>query len=262
MARRCARAAWGRPPIAATLLINPVAQATLCSMNESRIVLIADNRVRSMPLQESNEPFVDLLAIGNALYVDHSRSEIGNRTPYFASARKSVVERLEYAQEQLPNGFRLLIKECFRPISLQRRFFESCVEELSGSYPDWGPERLQQLASTYVAPPDIAPHSTGGAVDLTLADRHARELDMGTRFNATPFDTDNATYSDAENIPPHTRENRSILERAMRRAGFVNYPTEWWHWSYGDRYWAFHSGSSCAIYGSVEAPRFEAEQSR
>ncbi|ABX41733.1 hypothetical protein Cphy_1358 [Lachnoclostridium phytofermentans ISDg] len=23
------------------------------------------------------------------------------------------------------------------------------------------------------------------------------------------------------------------------KGGFVNYPTEWWHWSYGGCYWAF-----------------------
>jgi hypothetical protein len=26
----------------------------------------------------------------------------------------------------------------------------------------------------------------------------------------------------------------------MQAHGFVNYPTEWWHFSYGDRYWAYH----------------------
>ena len=29
------------------------------------------------------------------------------------------------------------------------------------------------------------------------------------------------------------------MSRALSTAGFVNYPTEYWHWSYGDRYWAF-----------------------
>jgi D-alanyl-D-alanine dipeptidase len=28
-------------------------------------------------------------------------------------------------------------------------------------------------------------------------------------------------------------------------------PTEWWHWSYGDRYWAMASGRGSAIYGPV-----------
>jgi D-alanyl-D-alanine dipeptidase len=28
-----------------------------------------------------------------------------------------------------------------------------------------------------------------------------------------------------------------------------NYPTEWWHWSSGDRYWALITKADNAIYG-------------
>jgi len=38
----------------------------------------------------------------------------------------------------------------------------------------------------------------------------------------------------------------------MQSQGFINYPTEWWHFSYGDRYWAYHQQASYAIYGSYE----------
>jgi D-alanyl-D-alanine dipeptidase len=41
----------------------------------------------------------------------------------------------------------------------------------------------------------------------------------------------------------------------MTEAGFVNYPLEWWHWSYGDKYWARVSAAT-AVYGDVaEEPR-------
>jgi D-alanyl-D-alanine dipeptidase len=29
----------------------------------------------------------------------------------------------------------------------------------------------------------------------------------------------------------------------------VNYPTEWWHWSFGDRYWAYVTGTGRSHYG-------------
>jgi zinc D-Ala-D-Ala dipeptidase len=32
----------------------------------------------------------------------------------------------------------------------------------------------------------------------------------------------------------------------------VNYPTEWWHWSYGDSYWALTTGAPAAIYGPID----------
>ena len=31
----------------------------------------------------------------------------------------------------------------------------------------------------------------------------------------------------------------------------MNYVTEWWHWSYGDRYWALMTGADAALYGPV-----------
>jgi D-alanyl-D-alanine dipeptidase len=44
--------------------------------------------------------------------------------------------------------------------------------------------------------------------------------------------------------------NRTILAAATRAADFVNYPLEWWHWSYGDRYWACAT-DVVATYGSL-----------
>lgn len=35
----------------------------------------------------------------------------------------------------------------------------------------------------------------------------------------------------------------------------LNYPTEWWGWSYGDRYWALMTGAPAALHGPVAADR-------
>ena len=43
--------------------------------------------------------------------------------------------------------------------------------------------------------------------------------------------------------------NRQLLLSSMRAVGFVNYSHEWWHYSYGDRYWAFRTNAPAAIYG-------------
>ena len=56
---------------------------------------------------------------------------------------------------------------------------------------------------------------------------------------------------DASGLSDEARHNRDLLARAMGGAGFVNYPTEWWHWSYGDRYWALISNADRAVYGPV-----------
>ena len=49
------------------------------------------------------------------------------------------------------------------------------------------------------------------------------------------------------------RTPKKMKAAALRGAGLVNYPTEWWHWSYGDRYWALLTGAGHALYGPVRA---------
>jgi zinc D-Ala-D-Ala dipeptidase len=49
------------------------------------------------------------------------------------------------------------------------------------------------------------------------------------------------------------RHHRDILAAAMNPSGFINYPAEWWHWSYGDRYWAFQAGHDTACYGPLSS---------
>jgi D-alanyl-D-alanine dipeptidase len=107
------------------------------------------------------------------------------------------------------------------------------------------------MASRYIAPVEVAPHITGGAVDVTLAGPAGAVLWMGTEVNATPEESDGASRTYARNISPDARRNRVLLGEVMTAAGFVNYPTEWWHWSVGDRYWAFRAGAPTAYYGPV-----------
>ena len=68
-------------------------------------------------------------------------------------------------------------------------------------------------------------------------------------MNATPEQSDGACYTEAVNITDEARSHRALLGGALTASGLVNYPTEWWHWSYGDRYWALTTGAPHALYG-------------
>ncbi|NEA44616.1 M15 family metallopeptidase [Streptomyces sp. SID11385] len=215
----------------------------------SELILMADPRVAAIPLRECGEPLVDV-RVGGELLVD-TRKE-GASTGAFAHLRAGVLERLLAAQRRLPEGLRLLYVEGYRPPALQRSYFEEYADELRAAHPEWSAERIRAAASRYVSPPEIAPHSAGAAVDVTLADAGGRELDLGTRMNASPEESDGACYTGAENIGTEARAHRALLGEALRGAGFVNYPTEWWHWSYGDRYWALATGAEAGLYAAVE----------
>jgi D-alanyl-D-alanine dipeptidase len=85
--------------------------------------------------------------------------------------------------------------------------------------------RVDLLNQGYIA--RHSRHNQGVAIDLTvvrLAD--GRELDMGTGFDEF---SDRAHTANATGLQA---ANRKVLGDAMRRAGFVNYIDEWWHFSF------------------------------
>ncbi|WP_329096733.1 M15 family metallopeptidase [Streptomyces sp. NBC_01439] len=209
------------------------------------IVLMSDPRVAAIPVADNGEPLADVRA-GGELLLDDRRSDPAYA---FAHLRSGVLDRLQQAQLLVPEGLRLLVVEGFRPPALQQRYFEEYAAKLSAAHGDWPAEELRAQASRYVSPPEIAPHSAGAAVDLTLVEVDGTELDMGTRVNASPEESSGRCYTLADGLTHQVRLHRATLSRALTAAGLVNYPNEWWHWSFGDRYWALMTGKPEALYG-------------
>ncbi|MFI9152561.1 M15 family metallopeptidase [Streptomyces sp. NPDC053367] len=214
----------------------------------TEIILLSDPRVAATPVAETGEPLVDARRVP-ALRVDPRQADADGS---YAHVRADVLRRLLLAQAALPAGVRLLMVEGFRPPALQSSYFDSYADEVRRANPGVCAERIRELSSAYISPPEVAPHVSGGAVDLTLCTRGGVELPLGTAVNATPEESDGGCRTAAVNIDAHARTNRELLSRAMTAAGFVNYPTEWWHWSFGDRYWALLTGAPAARYGPVD----------
>ncbi|MGW3016699.1 M15 family metallopeptidase [Streptomyces longwoodensis] len=215
------------------------------------IILLSDHRVAATRVADNGEPLVDARRTA-ALRVDARKADEDGS---YAHVRADVLRRLLVAQGALPPGLRLLLVEGFRPPGLQRRYFEEYSATLRAADPAASPARVRELASAYISPPEVAPHVSGGAVDLTLCAEDGTELPLGTEVNATPEESAGACRTAADTVGAVARAHRAVLGRAMTAAGFVNYPTEWWHWSYGDRYWALLSGAPAAPYGPTERSR-------
>lgn len=214
----------------------------------NNIVLISAPEVLRLPIKENNEEMASLY--GHPEVVIDIRKQ---RAKEQYAVRKTVLAKLLEAHQYLPPNLKFLVIESFRPLSIQARYFTDYSAELKKLHPEWDSEKIYAEASKYVAPPEIIPpHSTGGAIDLTLCNEESKELDMGTRLNASPEESSNGCFTSAENISNEGKANRKILIVALSKVGFVNYPTEWWHWSYGDRYWAFTTKAQNAVYGSVK----------
>jgi D-alanyl-D-alanine dipeptidase len=204
------------------------------------VVLISDERITRIPAIESGEALVDL----------DTRGIAAEGRQY---AREGLADRLAVAQTFLPTGIRLHVAEGLRPLESQREIYDGYLAEVKRLNPGIADQEAHTLASRFVSPIEVAPHVAGAAVDLTLVGEHG-PFDLGTPIDATPEQSDGACFFEATNISREARTNRSLLADVLASAGLVNYPTEWWHWSFGDRYWAYCEKQPNAIYGPAVAP--------
>lgn len=195
-------------------------------------ILLADPRVHSVPVLDNGDPLAPVPFAPEVL------------------VRSAVADRLVQARAALPSGVDLRLADGHRSETDQRAIIAAYTAELRLAYPIADDTELAELSSRFVSPVAVAPHVAGAAVDLTLTDADGRDLWMGTAIDATPEQSAGACWFDAP-VDPEARYHRELLATALRGAGLVNYPTEWWHWSYGDRYWALLTGAGTALYGPV-----------
>ena len=75
---------------------------------------------------------------------------------------------------------------------------------------------------------------------------------MGSGFDEFTDRTHTAYYeiNDGGDRSRTIRENRKLLYHVMTESGFTNLPSEWWHYDYGDRFWAYYTKQP-ALYRGV-----------
>ena len=177
--------------------------------------------------------------------------------------RAGVAERLARVNARAGEaGLELFLFDAWRPRAVQAYFHDVWVpHELQKRDPSLTGEALMREVSRYWSAPTAnedapAPHSTGSALDLTLRWTGGDHLWMGSLFDdASPIahrdrmetHGDPMSFSDTE-----ARANRRLLHWIMSDEGFVGYSEEWWHFSYGDQYWAGISGAPAARYGKAK----------
>ncbi len=130
--------------------------------------------------------------------------------------RRDVAERLARVQARLrAEGKGLLVWDCYRPFSVQERFFALVPDERYVAKPVRSEGRPVQGSK----------HNRGAAVDVTLVDAAGTPLPMPTDFD----DFSARAHRDAVEATPEALANRATLEAAMVAQGFAPLPTEWWH---------------------------------
>ncbi len=226
--------------------------------DQNKFLLIADPKILAIPIIDNHERMIDLKKQHEIAY--GPSPEIPNNSDY-TKLRKTVYEKLKQAQALLPQGLRFRLYEGYRSLKLQEMLFDARYAKVKAQHPSWSPAQLFHETTKLVSPvfnldssKNIPPHSTGGAIDVYLINDKGEEVDMGIHPKDWMSDlhgTLSLTNSDV--ISKEAKHYRHIMSDVLSRVGFVNYPTEYWHWSYGDRYWAYNYHKSHAIYSSYTA---------
>jgi len=68
----------------------------------------------------------------------------------------------------------------------------------------------------------------------------------------TPMQAFSRLTPTASKVPATVRKNRDLLVQALHAQGGINYPDEWWHFSYGDRLWAEVTGQTQAFFAPID----------
>ena len=211
--------------------------------------------VSRYPIDESFEELVDVRALfqKQGLPVSLNLPDLDHQKSFFLreDAASRLVKAAEFVRKTSGGDLMLRILEAYRPIGMKELHFEQ-VKRWLGMSPAGEVSKSEVLARMekwLVHEGNPEAHNSGGAVDVTLAIvEGGRELPMGSPWLAASP----AAHTWSQKISEQDRFNRTLLFVAMTMAGFVNTASEWWHYSYGDRYWAAFLDKPYAQYGVVK----------
>ena len=130
--------------------------------------------------------------------------------------RQETIRKLaKVAWDLQEKGYRLVIWDAWRPAYAQRALW--------AAKPD----------GRFLTPPNkVSRHTRGTSVDLSLADKSGKILEMPSdhdEFNAKADE-------DFSDVPKEEAKRAMVLRNAMFGAGFSGVPDEWWHYDLRD--WA------------------------
>lgn len=213
---------------------------------------ISNQAIKQIASEDIQEELVDLLKVNHPrmrpLSTFNARYE--NTYEGYSKVRYGLYQKLIAMLEKLPNDIGIAYFEGFRPLSKQKEYFDKKFKETLLSIPDknLAYQETSKLISPFID--NIPTHCTGAAIDLTLfrvSHGKAELLDMGQFDVIFGVNTQQETFSN--NTTPLQRANRLLLLKVATESGLVNYGWEWWHYSFGDRAWAYVKGEKYAKYG-------------
>ena len=183
------------------------------------------------------------------------------------SLREGVASRLLRANNYLQTiykNYSLILYDGWRPIEVQSYMFYYAFDieckkrglKIKSNQMNCYPEIIKEVEKFWAYPyfddKSPPPHSTGGAVDLGIADSSGRLIDMGCEIDTMDERASPQFYKNRNSEESIIWDDRrNLLRKVMLEFDFVQHPNEWWHFSYGDQLWAWSNQYANAIYGKI-----------
>ncbi|MEK9159006.1 MAG: M15 family metallopeptidase [Patescibacteria group bacterium] len=164
------------------------------------------------------------------------------------TGQEKLAKALARARKFLPAGYNFKIWDCQRSRAVQLKMIENIRRRFCAAYPRKSKKEIEKLVFTFAAKPKLRVtrpdcHRHGGAIHLTIVDKHGQELYMGTDFDdltaraALDYFEKKAVSVLDRACPPkpwrrrEAQKNRRLLKKVLTQVGFENFAPEWWHWS-------------------------------
>lgn len=164
--------------------------------------------------------------------------------------RQALVEKIQSAAESLPPGYTLIVRDAFRTKKMVLDLYQLYINRLKNENPQLTERECDLRIRNLLAMPDdpVPPgHMTGGAVDIVLGDDTGERVNVEVSSDLIPRKDQATTF--CPGLPQEIMERRLLLFNSLTQQGFHNYFKEYWHFSYGDAYWAVRRRYKNAIYG-------------
>ena len=220
------------------------------------------NVVLDLAVEETGEPLRSLRdAVKDAgLTVEFSQTRIAGEYDRIFYLREGLIhDFMGAAADMNERGWVLKVEDGFRSRAMQKSLaladhlvdaiLRKVIWELEGAVPDADVffRRLTVLIATC---PKIGTHMSGSAIDISVLNADDRsELDRGGPY----LEMSELTPMGSPFVSAEAQRNRAEISSILKNHGFLAYPQEFWHYSKGDAYSAFLSGSnSPAKYGPVD----------
>lgn len=159
--------------------------------------------------------------VGKVLYTDLREAFL------HPDALKLLLKAQKLLKEKHPN-YSLIIYDAARPMSVQKQMWSMVKGTKKQKYVS-NPARGGGM------------HNYGLAVDISIIDATGNPLPMGTEFDHLGYEaniTNEVGLVKSGKITEAERQNRLLLRKVMKQAGFRPLSSEWWHFNFCTRQYA------------------------